>query len=199
MPLPRRRIPPVSAVAGVRVRAHRWLGPHRIWPILLAIVWSVGLVGCSPSTNSELLELRIEKYGAGDADVSTAVLRREGLSEFVITDSRGNLKSRGSLDVNQDRFDAIVREVSFYRPQAIAVSSLTPEKAANAQSCGDGEVFAHDADGMHIEWRASEERYIKTIYFGCDPERNSGRFDQLRQAFDSLLIPSVADDGVIDP
>lgn len=135
---------------------------------------------------------------AGGGAMRAAELRREGQSRFEIYDINDPNRPRsGPLDMSPERFDSLLQAVEPYRAQALDPSTLSTDEILNSTSCRPREVMATDYDGMSIEWKIGRTSFIKHVYFGCDPDRNAARYDQLRRLFESLNMPEARVRGAI--
>ena len=176
---------------GWAVKAERILSS---WSAFVATFMICFLCGCSPTTEPPLEELRLTAF-SGWGVSETAKLRRNGQSHFEIVDADDpDNPERGLLPMSPERFDAIVRQVQPYRTEAKAVSTITVDDVVNA-GCAPGEPRITDQGGLHIEWKTPQDSFVTSVFFDCDPDRNTAQSSRLRRLFESLDVPDLRADG----
>ncbi|HET9638227.1 MAG TPA: hypothetical protein VFP12_03385 [Allosphingosinicella sp.] len=141
--------------------------------------------GCDGSRPPEIDRIEIKVTGWSAVEIA---LDRGGKGSFRLSEPfpRGN---SGALSVTPDRFQTLRRRLEPYRRQSVPVTEESARRFIEAK-CPEGVPSVTDAGGIYIRWIDETSDRHFAADFGCDPERQASRNEQLLGIVNSLPLPT---------
>jgi len=145
----------------------------------------VCLAGCSGTKDEPKID-RIEMRMSGRFAIDVSVNSR-GEGSYHVSQPFPNGRD-GSFSIRPQQFNRLVEQLQPYRYQAVPFTDESARRFATA-TCPKGVPFTYDVGALWVRWigPSVDQHYLAD--FGCDPERNTVRNEQLIGIWKGLPLP----------